>query len=214
MYGWQRYLSIEAEFTGVRQYVPYNLMKTAYSEFFTRQVILLGSEIEAAMKQVCKNVAPDEERGNIGFIKGIILKNFPKIVSWSCKIKVEEIIITPFENWDRVNLDWWDVYTNEKHNLVDKAATYEIALKMLAAYELSLLLVEATDPDREEFTDEAIGGNICNEVTEGGIKRYTCIDCPTLLVPDIKFGIGDGINGLPGIAFYPEDVLVKVRDAK
>lgn len=212
MYGWQRYLSIEKEFAEVRQYVPYELMTTAYSEFFTRQVILLGAEIKAAMKQICKNVTPDEERGNIGFMKGILLGHFPKVVSWHCTIKTEEIVITPFEGWDKESLAWWDVFTNTKHNLVDEAATYEIALKMLAGYELLLLLVEATDPEREEFTTEGIGGSVWNEFEDGGkIRRYTCIDCPTLLVPDMEFGIGNGVNGLPGIAFYPENVLEKVR---
>ena len=52
MYGWQRYLSIEQEFLAARQYVPYKLMKSAYSEFFTRQVIILGAEIESALKRV------------------------------------------------------------------------------------------------------------------------------------------------------------------
>ena len=210
MYGWQRYLSIEQEFLMVRQFVPYSMMGCAYSEFFTRQVIILGSEIEAAFKKVCE-FAGLSGAGNMGQYKQTILGAYPKIEEWSCVIKTEDITLRPFEGWSG-KLPWWGIYTNVKHGLVDKDATYEIALKMLGAYELLLLLVEATDPDREELTDKAIGGAIWNEMAENGkTKRYTCIDCPALLVPDIEFGIGDGVNGLPGIAFYPEHVLEQVK---
>ena len=83
---------------------------------------------------------------------------------------------------------------------------------MLSAYELLLLLVEASDPDREELADDGIGGSVWNGCREDGkVRRYTCVDCPTLLVPDIEFAIGDGVNGLPGIAFYPEHVFDKVK---
>ncbi len=211
MYGWQRYLSIEHEFKKAEQYIPYEL-EDVYSEFFTRQVILLGAEIEASFKKVCNNIEPSESCGNIGQIKGIILKHYPGIISWKCTVKGTEKEIIPFQGWDQGVLEWWGVYTDIKHNLVDRAATYKIALKMLGAYEQLLLIATSTDPNRADTTDKAIGGNLLNEAVDGGkFKAYTILEMPELLVPDIEFGIGDGISGLPGIAFYPENVLNKIN---
>jgi len=214
MYGWHRYLSIEHEFKKAEQYIPYEL-EDAYSEFFTRQVILLGAEIEASLKTLCKEIEPNQKHGNIGQIKEIILKHYPGIVDWACTVKGTGKIVTPFQDWDVNGLDWWGVYTDIKHNLVDRAATYRIALKMLGAYEQLLILVEVTDPNRADTTDKAIGGSVWNVMADDGkIKAHTILEMPELLVPDIEFGIGDGISGLPGIAFYPEDVLNKVNSKR
>ena len=211
MYGWQRFLSIEQEFKAVEQYVPYELEDT-YSEFFSRMIILLGAEIEVSFKCLCKQIDPDKARGNIGQIKEIILHHYPRIAVWKCAIKVINREIVPFEGWDYGDLEWWSVYTDIKHNSVDENATYRIALKMLGAYEQLLILIEVENPARDEYTgfDRAISGSVWNECDEKGIKAYTVLEMPGLIIPDIQFGIGNGISGLPGMAFYPENVFDRI----
>jgi len=78
MYGWQRYLSIEQEFAAARYYVSFSV-GNAYSEFFTREVILLGVEIEAAFKELCRRIN-NSTPGNMGDYKSIILGTYPRIV--------------------------------------------------------------------------------------------------------------------------------------
>ena len=81
---------------------------------------------------------------------------------------------------------------------------------MLAAYEQVLLLIEATDPERSEVMENPISG-VWNQAVEGGIKAMTAIEIPELMIPDIPFGIGNGVNGMPGVVFYPEDVIEKIQ---
>ena len=197
MYGWTRYLYIEQEFLAVKQYLPYEF-EDVYSEFFTRAVILLGAEIEGTFKVLCKNVeTPDA--GNMEQYKNTILTNYPGIVNWKCLVRENEKKITPFEGWNLGKLDWWDVYTGVKHNLVDKCATYKIALKMLGAYELLIFIIAATDSQNIKNTD--------SDGCVKPIKAYSILDSPKVLVVDMDLGIGDDEADVTNLSFYPNDVL-------
>lgn len=145
MYGLQRYLGIEQEFITAQQYVDLSL-ETAFSEFFTREVIILGVEIEAAFKELCRRINGSTP-GNMADYKSTILSTYPNIVNVYVKNKRTGTIEYPFREWDIGPLPWWSVYTQVKHNLIDRAATAGIALSMLRAYELLLFCVEATNGD-------------------------------------------------------------------
>lgn len=145
IYGWQRYLGIEKDFLEAQFYVSFDI-SSAYSEFFTREVILLGVEIEAAFKELCSRTTGTVP-GNMGQYKDVILSNYPGIVDIYVKNKQTNIIEKPFENWDNGRLTWWDAYTNVKHNLIDQNATLQVALSMLKAYELLLFCVAAKQGD-------------------------------------------------------------------
>lgn len=79
IYGWQRYLGIENDFLEALFYVSFDI-KDAYSEFFSREIILLGSEIEASFKKLCESIN-GATPGNIGEYKAIILEAYPGIES-------------------------------------------------------------------------------------------------------------------------------------
>lgn len=145
MYGLQRYLAIEQEFNNAQYYVSFE-NKSAYSEFFTREVLILGSEIETALKVLCNRI-DGSFPGNFAQYKSTILNAFPGIVRIGvCNRKTSEIIY-PFENWDKGELLWWNVYTSIKHNAVSREATIDIALSMLQALELLFFCIEATVGD-------------------------------------------------------------------
>ena len=67
IYGLQRYLGIERDFLKAQFYVSFD-NKTAFSEFFSREVVLLGSEIEAAFKELCFLI-DGRKPGNMGEYK-------------------------------------------------------------------------------------------------------------------------------------------------
>lgn len=145
MYGLQRYLGIEKEFIEASYYVSLD-QEDVYSEFFTREVILLGTEIEATFKELCNRINGSKP-GNMSQYKEIILAHFPNIVRISVCEKQSKITTLPFENWDNSQLDWWNVYTGIKHNLVDAQATLGVALKMLQAYLILIFCVTAMRED-------------------------------------------------------------------
>ena len=71
----------------------------------------------------------------------------PNIVRISVCEKQSEKHTSPFKNWDTGELDWWDVYTGIKHNIVDVHATLGAALKMLQAYLILIFCVTAMKED-------------------------------------------------------------------
>lgn len=145
MYGLQRYLGLEKEFIEASYYVSLD-QEDVYSEFFTREVILLGTEIEATFKELCNRINGSTP-GNMSQYKEIILARFPNIVRISVCEKQSKKTTLPFENWDNSQLDWWNVYTGIKHNLVDAQATLGVALKMLQAYLILIFCVTAMKED-------------------------------------------------------------------
>lgn len=142
LYGLYRYLGIEEDFIKAQYYVSFE-NQNAFSEFFTREVILLGTEIEAAFKELCYRIK-GETPGNIGQYKEIILCEYPNIVNIGVKNIKTNVVDKPFSGWDTGNLEWWDKYTGVKHNLVDKEATIHVAVTMLQAYLLLLFCISAT----------------------------------------------------------------------
>lgn len=142
IYGWQRYLGIEQDFLKAQFYASFDL-EEVYSEFFSREVILLGAEIEAAFKELCRRIN-GAEPSNIGDYKRIILGEYPGLVNTYVRNKQSNENQYPFREWDSGPLTWWRIYTDTKHNLVDRAATLGVALTMLQAYELLLFCIEAT----------------------------------------------------------------------
>lgn len=152
MYGLQRYLGIEKDFIEAHYFVSFN-QEDVYSEFFTREIILLGSEIEAAFKELCNRINGSTP-GNIGEYKQTILSRLPNIVNVSVREKKSGIIKIPFENWNIGELEWWSVYTGIKHNLVDVQANLGVAKSMLQAYLVLLFCVTAIREDIHfEFLD-------------------------------------------------------------
>lgn len=152
VYGLQRYLSVEKEFIEAQYYVSFS-QKSVYSEFFTREIILLGTEIEAAFKELCYRI-DGSTPGNMSEYKNTILSYMPEIVNISVVDKQNGMVCIPFSGWSTGKLFWWDVYTGIKHNLVDVAANLGVAITMLQAYELMLFCVTAMKEDiRIGFSD-------------------------------------------------------------
>ena len=146
IYGWKRYLGIEKEFLDAQYYVSLDI-ETVYSEFFTREVILLGAEIEAAFKKLCHQLDPNSSAGNIAQYKNIILGFYPGIVDFEIQNNQTHTVTKPFIGWDKKSLPWWDIYGNVKHGLLDQAATSKVATDMLKAYEVLLICISAKRGD-------------------------------------------------------------------
>lgn len=143
VFGWQRYLGIEKDFLDAQYYVSFDLTDV-YSEFFTREIIFLGAEIESAFKELCSRLG-NTSAGNISQYKTTILGEYPCIEDIGIINKRNNSISKPFEQWNIKSIAWWGVYTGIKHNIVDRHATLKIAMDMLQAFELLLFCISATN---------------------------------------------------------------------
>ncbi|MBR0203927.1 MAG: hypothetical protein IJQ56_06140, partial [Synergistaceae bacterium] len=100
MYGWIRYLSIEEDFMKSRYYVEFDV-ESAYSDFISKSVILLGAEIEASFKKLCKLINEDEKPGDISDYKRIVLEELPHISEFKSILRDDKKReYFPFKDWD------------------------------------------------------------------------------------------------------------------
>ena len=187
MYGWQRYLSIEKEFVDARYYVSFSV-ENAFSEFFSREITFLGSEIETAFKELCYRINKSTP-GNMGEYKEIIVKSFPGLVDVFVKDIETGKISVPFQDWDKTRLEWWDAYTGVKHNVVDATATLRIAVQMLQAYEILLFCIGAIEGDLE----------------------FNYLDNPKLYTPEFNPGMKLKGNMQIVLYYHGEDILNRIK---
>lgn len=174
MYGWERYLYIEQEFLNARQYISFEI-KGAYSDFFARCIILLGAEVEAAMKQLCAEL-DSSNAGNISDYKKAILSHFPNIVNFKVRLLCTDEEIAPFHGWDNGQLSLWNTYTDVKHSLsIKQDATLKNALDILAAYQILIFVIQAQKNIKT--------GNFNKGTTATEAYAFSLINQPKLLIP-------------------------------
>ncbi len=187
VYGWERYINIEETFITARQYISFD-NDNAYSDFFTRTVIVLGAEIEAAFKKLCEKLG-NPNSGNMTQYKQTILGKYPSIVKWKVKMLGTCKEFQPFKDWQNA-LAWWSIYTDVKHNLVDKDATLKVSLDMLAAYQTLIFAIQVKK-GASEGKQEVVVCSLANQ--------------PRLLIPDgemIKFLTGGNDGDEDDMGFY------------
>ena len=140
-YGWDSFLFIEEKFLEAKNYVAFEEKNyDTYSLFFSNIIVLLGTRIEAAFKELCSHIDNTQTPGNIGQYKGIILKEYPNIEKCETQLIDSNLKFQPFDGWSNKKLNWWNCYTNLKHNLAANKLNLKVALDMLSAYFILLLI--------------------------------------------------------------------------
>lgn len=115
---WQYFLSLEDDFLRTLRFVELDKDNfRTYSIEFSKLLLLLGAEFESVCKELINFVDPSIKVGDIGDIKGGLLKCFPRICENEVRVVKYKFSYLPFENWDKgQKLTWWDSYNELKHN--------------------------------------------------------------------------------------------------
>ena len=77
---WNYFLSLESDLSNTSRYIEPSGQEEVHSFEFAKLIILSCTEAESLMKIICFELT-NEEKGNIGEYKGVILERFPNIVS-------------------------------------------------------------------------------------------------------------------------------------
>ena len=99
---------------------------STYSLELVRLLLAAGSEIDVALKELCKLSQPEAKpTRNIDQHKKIILgdKNLIGIPKQTIEIRRFAIGLTPWKGWEADNPSWWTAYNKVKH---DRAANYKM----------------------------------------------------------------------------------------
>lgn len=144
-YDWDNYLIIENEFIEARKYLSFERTANleADSPFLHNEIVLLGTKVETAMKKLISFHNPYESfcPNNISDYKRIILVLFPEIESYETVLTHSDYSFTPFKDWSKSKLSWWEVYSKIKHGS-SRIPKLEHALNLLSAYQILLFLIQ------------------------------------------------------------------------
>lgn len=146
---WNYYLSLENDLATTSQYIEPAGQEDTHSFEFSKLIILSCTEAESVMKAICYEIT-NEEKGNIGEYKEIILTKFPKIITARVTVSRLGQDIIPFAGWDSGHLLWWDAYTDVKHKRgteFDKASYKNAVYALSALYILILYLARMNNID-------------------------------------------------------------------
>lgn len=143
------FIALEAELEDSFNYIePDTNNFCCYGAKYASLLNTVCIEFEATAKALINSVAPGTSTGNIGEIKEQLLKLFPNIESNEVKVLRINKDIFPFKDWSTSKLDWWDEYTDLKHNRImhyDKANLKNILNAMSALLVLIVYLEKHRD---------------------------------------------------------------------
>lgn len=155
LFYWDYFLSLEKDLFKISEYIQFNEENYQTFSIKNAQLILLaGGELDGVLKNLCKQIAPKEARGNIGDYKKSILSFYGENFSLKeAYIPRYDLSIQPWQKWNEekdTKLKWWDDYSNIKHSRRKnyRKATLSNTINCLAAIQIALF-----------FYNEAIRNN-------------------------------------------------------
>ena len=96
---WNYCLSLESDLSNTSRYIEPAGQENVHSFEFAKLIILSCTEVESLMKIICFELT-EEEKGNIGEYKEVILKELPNIISAKVSVSRTGREIAPFFGWD------------------------------------------------------------------------------------------------------------------
>ena len=113
------FVALEKELESSFNYIePEASNMACYGAKYSSLLNSISIEFESVCKALIRYKESDATVGNIGDIKEYMLRNFPKIGNNQIDIARIDESIKPLENWGSSRLEWWDAYTNLKHNRI------------------------------------------------------------------------------------------------
>ncbi len=96
------------------EFTPENY--STYSLELVRLLLTAGSEVEVALKALCKHIAPRKSPSRITDYKAIILPKFGELTRQAVSIPRYSIEIFPWYEWEKKSPSWWRAYNDVKHS--------------------------------------------------------------------------------------------------
>jgi hypothetical protein len=115
---WKQYLMIEKEFRNSFLYVSFSIDNAdAYSDFFAKVILEIGSEVDVVAKKLCKELNNTSRAENIMDYGKELIQVYPEIENVT--IKCNAWLIKPWKDWNVASPIWWRIYNGVKHRRSD-----------------------------------------------------------------------------------------------
>lgn len=185
---WKLFLMIEKEFRKAVQYVALSSDNYyTYSDFFSKVLLQIGSEIEVVAKLLCSEINPSSKAENIIQYGAELLERYPEIESVT--ICCSDMNVVPWSNWCNQSPTWWKIYNGVKHNRGEKEeydgiinnnykfANLKTTVTALAAlYILELYLFENVTDANPNLETPIPGSRFFKAVDQGWEIKQTYTD--------------------------------------
>lgn len=114
---WMFYLQLENNFYDTLNFVEFTQDNfSTYSKEYAKQLLSIGSEIDIVCKELCKLIAPTDNRRNI-VEYARILCGYDDLPNSTVQYNFTKEQFQPFLNWSDTNSpSWWKDYNSVKHD--------------------------------------------------------------------------------------------------
>ncbi|QNK40967.1 hypothetical protein [Caproicibacter fermentans] len=114
---WAHFISLEKEFINTLTYVSLDTDNyLTYSETYAKLILEIGSEVDIILKVYCKLLKPTFTGTRIGDYRSLIKMKKPNFCKQIVSVKSTDIILQPWENWNKERPYWWTAYNKIKHD--------------------------------------------------------------------------------------------------
>lgn len=140
---WRYFLSLEEDLLRLARFIEFSPMNfKAFSLEMAHLLLAASSEADVVLKMLCKpyNVSADNEQA----YRVTLQQHLPKIAKVKIKMPHYDLVVTPWEEWDRNKTpDWWTGYNKVKHHRdsdYDKANLENVLNSMAGLFICNLFL--------------------------------------------------------------------------
>jgi len=134
---WNYFIALERDLEDLSRYIEFDKHNfSTYSIELAHLLLASSSEVDVVIKELCALISPDGKRENISDYRNIIKNNLPKFINESIRINRYEILVKPWEKWNKgKNPNWWESYNKVKHerNLYFNQANLENTIYSIGA---------------------------------------------------------------------------------
>ena len=86
-----------------------------YSLELVRLLLATGSEIDVALKALCRHIDSAKAPKSIVAWQKIVVPRFPDITSQEVRISRFGLTLMPWSGWEKESPKWWRAYNDVKH---------------------------------------------------------------------------------------------------
>ena len=152
---WSYFLALESDLEQLSRYVDLSANEDTFSLEIARLFLSCSSEVEVALKQLCKIYSPNSTPNRINEYHDIILNNTKDFIGFEVTIPKFGVTLTPWIDWTDENSPlWWRAHNkvkHERHQHFEKANLKHCLNAIAALFVTTLYLSTARKVEDDEL---------------------------------------------------------------
>ena len=205
---WSQYILLEKEFVSTLHYLSLDREnEEAFSQAYLKLLLELGSEIDVAFKQYCRNIDPSFRGEKITDYQACVRVKEPDFIMQNVEEKITGRTLMPWAKHDNSQNApyWWKAYNKVKHNRTESS---KIDSEEKLSYKFA----------NQKYTLLALAGlyqilvYTYYKLAKNEDKRI-CTPMPGSRLLELKGGMWDSVEFFDEIACYMENETIYLESS-